>query len=69
MNVYTHWLTMLMKLTKKNLVRRIFVASFNFLPYLDHTTTPEGCLRGDLITITWNLKRRIIFSSKFPSTQ
>ena len=40
---------------KKHLVRRIFAASFNFLPYLDHTPTPDGCLRGNLITIILNL--------------
>ena len=40
---------------KKHLVRRIFAASFNFLPYLDYTPTPEGCSRGDLITIILSL--------------
>ena len=36
---------------KKHLARRIFAVSLNFLPYLDHTPAPEGCLRGNLIKI------------------
>ena len=73
-NVYIHWLSMLMRSSKNawsDLV--IFAASSKFLPYLDHTPTPKSCLRDNLITIIWNLKRtffwELFFSRKFPSTQ